>query len=341
MKSALLQVADTGPLESLVVMLESVGYKCYLPNARLRDAIRTTGADTVIEIGELVKHWGYEKPLDLPEVGMDFMHRCDLYVDVKAQRNAEKIWKFWPRLKDRTLWYRINGAEPEIVPGCGDEINPPCPVLTPNLWYRKEGPWTGRAYACWPPFLRWGSYFEKNGREKFQFNPGVCLTHNLYGWGYHELIDRVSAMGVSCYGVRSPAGLVQHTEIPGILSKALCLVHLKDSDAPGYSLYESIAACCPLIVSNTLIWRNEMYDLFEPNVTCLTFGKPSHDSLDAEGVNRCEAEIRAAMERLRDPVENERLGLAVHERLKSVMWSPNKKQDVEGLADFMRRMFGE
>lgn len=32
MKTAILQVADTGPLESLVVMLRSVGYECFLPD---------------------------------------------------------------------------------------------------------------------------------------------------------------------------------------------------------------------------------------------------------------------------------------------------------------------
>lgn len=99
-KTALLQVADTGPLESLVVMLQSVGYDCFLPSDRLKNRLRSWGCDTVLDVSDLVRGWGYEQPMSIPESHDLFV---DLYVDVKAHRNGPIIWQRQPRLKERTL----------------------------------------------------------------------------------------------------------------------------------------------------------------------------------------------------------------------------------------------
>ena len=49
-KLAILQCCDTGPLESLVVMLRSAGIKCALPSEALKRQLRDLGCDTVLDI---------------------------------------------------------------------------------------------------------------------------------------------------------------------------------------------------------------------------------------------------------------------------------------------------
>jgi hypothetical protein len=381
MKTAIVQMADQGPLESTVVMLRSVGYECYLPSDNLLRELREIGCDTVIDIEGLIKNWGYERSMDLPKAPPVMMNKTDLYVDVKAHRSYDKIVGRWPHLKNRILWGRINGGKPEHVikadgMDCGDEVNPPCPVLTPNLWYKlkiesstichrcngnktyilpggvdvawcpvcegvgilhKLYPWAGRAYACWPVFYRFDNYFSVHGRQ--QESPPVCLTHNLYGWGYGDLIERCRNLGVKCYGKDSPDGLIQHIAIPKMLSQTLCLVHLKSSDAPGYSLYEALAAACPIVCSRRLIWRNRMQELFIPGETCLVFDRETHDPLSPDEVDACEGEIIAALDRLEDPKENSRIGMAGREKLMSLMWDPLCSDDVNSLRTFMERSF--
>ncbi len=372
-KIAILQVADTGPLESLVVMLRSVGYECYLPNNRLKGMLRNVGCDTVINVSDLVANMGYEPPLPLDEVGISSMYKSNtLYVDVKAHRNYEKVVQQWPNLKNRVLWYRINGGKPEIVPGKGDEVNPPCPILTPNLWYAdkeipdntpleyekmvdpgecyigetmmppgrnmKLAPWKEKSYAVWPPFYRIDEYYPKLGR-KYPYGPPVCLIHNLEGWGYGKLIEPLKKLGVQFYGQGSPNGLIPHSKVPELLSNALCMIHLKSSDAPGYALYESLAAACPVVCSRRLIWRNRMESLFLPGETCQVFDRETHEPLSDEDVNQCMYDIGNCIKNLSDRQYNNYIGLSGRARLKEVCWSSSNPSDVSSLNEFMRRNF--
>ena len=337
-KLAICQVADTGPLESLVTMLRSSGYECLIPNKQLRAKLREIGCDTVLDIDGLVRGMGYSQPMPLPSASVQQMSEVDLYVDIKGYRNGPLVWEHWPNLKDKTLWYRINGGKPENHPVAGDEINPPCPILTPNLWYRDKGPWSKKAYSFWPPFLRFDDYYVKNGRVSGGYTDPVCLTHNLAGWGYRLLIEPIRELGVRCYGEGSPDGLIQHSQVAEHLREALCMVHLKSSDAPGYSLYETMAAACPLVVTRRLIWRNRMQDLLEPGVTCLVFDQETEENLSPEDVTECTREVSEALVQLSDPVENERIGKAGHQRLKDVMW--NEDKDTKSLAKFMSGMYG-
>lgn len=337
MKTAVLQVADTGPLESLVVMLRHAGYECYLPNHAIQHELRNLGCDTVLEIEGLVKHWGYDRPFDIPVADFGLFQSCDLYVDVKAHRNGPKIWNSHPRLKTRTLWYRINGGQPEHVVNDrgdhGDEVNPPCPVLTPNLWYRGYE----KAYACWPPFYRIDDYYPKHNRLENNFASPICLIHNVEGWGYHALVDNMRQIGVKCYGVRSPDGLIPHSEIPGRLSQTLAMVHLKSNDAPGYALYEALSAACPIVLTRRLIWRCQMQDLFIPGETCYVFDRETHDALSSEDVKECTIDVVEALERLSDPKENQRIGTNGLFRLKELMWDADR--DGDSFKEFMERMF--
>lgn len=341
MKTAILQMADQGPAESTRLMLASAGYRVVMPNDQLRRLLTDIGCDTVLSPRDLTRSMGYD-PVDFPEVGPEAMDRCDLFCDIKAHRSYPKLVKRWPRLERRVLWTRINGGGPEhvirrddrgnIIEDCGDEVNPPVPVLTPNLWYRDAGPW---AYAVWPPFVRFDDYYPAHGRAPIA--QPVCLIHGVNGWGYGALVENMRNMGVRIHGTATPDGLIPHSRVPSMLSDALCMVHLKSNDAPGYSLYEALSAACPIILTRRMIWRCRMQDLFEPGETCLVFDRETHDGLTPEDVADCTREVGEHLERLRDPVENRRIGEAGRERLRQVMWDANNPADVESLKAFLTR----
>lgn len=354
MKKAILQVADTGPLESLVVMLRSVGYECFIPDKGLRDEARRIGCDTIVEIENLVKHWGYEHPFPLPLASIADVDRCDLYIDVKAQRSYSKIVSRWPSLYQKVLWYRINGSKPEHVIkingfDCGDEVNPPCPILTPNQWYKPSDGFAGlvecladteekfsSSYACWPPFVRVDEY---PPRSILPNAYPICLIHNLKGWGYGALVDPLGKLGVKFYGVDSPDGLINHSEVKNRLQSCLAYAHLKSNDAPGYALYEALSASCPIICTRRLIWRCKMQDLLIPGKTCLVFDRETHDALDPADVISCTNEVRWHLEKLQDPAFNREIGEAGRKRLLEVMWNDKRESDVSSLRMFMERNF--
>lgn len=359
-KTAILQVADAGPCESIVVMLQAVGYRCYLPSEQLRNELRRIGCDTVLSPKDLTRQMGYSPVMDLLEARIADMQATDLYVDIKAHRNASKVWNKWPILRKKTLWYRINGGYPEHVINArgdhGDEVNPICPILTPNMWYKEQihdtttkdnikwrtcvpAPWRDKAYACWPPFMRFNEYYQKYDRRDKDFDSPMCLIHNLQGWGYQKLVKPVREMGVKCYGAGSPDGLIDHSLVGVGLSKALCMVHLKSSDAPGYSIYEALAAKCPIICTRRLIWRNRMESLLIPNETCLVFDRETHDELSDKDVEECTTEIKQHLEYLSLSGNNLRIGENGYNKLQEVMWNKNRLYDVKSLDQFMKRMY--
>lgn len=319
-KRAVLQVADTGPLESLVVMLEEAGYECLLPGPKLRRELSALGG-LVLAPEDLQASMGYEPPKDLQRV--ESLRNIDLYVDVKAHQIRERFTK---QYGIPILWYRINGGQPEHVPGRGDEVNPGCPILTPNQWYKGRED----AYAFWPYFYR----FDRYSRDLIVDGPPICLIHNINGWGYQDLVPHMRGLGVRCYGRGSPDGLVQHKDVPYLLSRALCTVHLKSNDAPGYAIYESMASGCPIVCTRRLIWRCKMQELLIPNETCLVFDRETHDALTSEDVASCVADVATHLYQLKDPAVNRGIGEAGRQKLLDLMW-----EDAEGFASWMRRMF--
>lgn len=303
MRKAILQVADTGPLESLVSLLNSVGYECFVPNHEMRRTMRALGCDTVLEIDDLVKGGSYQQPIGVRECGLEAFEWCDLFVDIKAHRNLAKLVAVWPRLATRTAWYRINGGYPVKTPGGGDEINPGCPIITPNQWYASDpvigpgdaaqdytGPagihWGDQAFVWWPELVRIkdfdAAFEEQMERCQAQMEsseptrnpaPPVCLIHNVTSWGYGKLVNAVRALGVRFHGMDSPDGLILHKNLPAALGAAAAFVHLKSNDCPGYAIYEAMAAGCPLVMSRRLIHRMNMGALLDAE-TCLMWDVP-------------------------------------------------------------------
>jgi hypothetical protein len=268
--------------------------------------------------------------------------------------------KKWPHLKNKILWARINGGRPEHVVNergdHGDEANPPCPILTPNLWYQCQTmgelhntidvfnpvhtPWDGRAYARWPPFVRFDEYGPRS-RPKHGWDAPVCFVHNLQGWGYGAVMGEFKRLfGLRRFGLGSPDGLVNHSVVPTLLRHALCMIHLKSSDAPGYALYEALASGCPVVCTRRLIWRCRMQDLLVPGETCLVFDRETHAGLTDEDVVNCVAEVKGHVEALQDVAFNRKIGDAGRERLRQVMWSEKKAEDVGSLRRFMVKHFG-
>ncbi len=338
MKLAILQCADAGPAESFREMLNAVGYHVVMPNDDLRTTLRNYGCDTVLSPKDLTRGLGYD-PVYFEEVGPSAMDTCDLYCDIKAHRAYDKVVKRWPRLKGKILWTRINGSAPEHVINergdMGDEVNPPCPIMTPNQCYQGHP----RAYPHWPPFVRFNDYNQSRPHDSGYDSP-ICLIHNLQGWGYGALTDTFrNSLGIRCYGDRSPDGLIRHSEVAEQLSMALCMVHLKSNDAPGYAIYEAMAAACPVVCTRRLIWRCKMQDLLIPNETCLVFDRETHDALTPDDVLECGREVSEHLVRLAHPEENARIGMNGRNRLKEIMWSKDRASDVESLALFMKRNF--
>jgi hypothetical protein len=365
-KLAIIQCADAGPLESLVDMLESVGYECRIPDDALRAELKKCygGEGLVLSPKDLTRGAGYD-PVSVPEVGPAGMHACNLFVDVKAHQVCCRVEDRWPWLRGNVLWYRINGGEPEHCVNQrgdhGNEVEPPCPVLTPNQWYGvqdhecdpavKNRRWRGltpagleNSYCCWPPFVRRQDYYNCNarpydvGREDMYTDP-VCLVHNFQGWGYGPLLPAMRKLGVRVYGQGSPDGLIQHRDVPGVLSRALAMVHLKSSDAPGYAIYECLAAGCPLVCTQKLLWKCNMEALLEPCVTCLTFDRPTHDPFTDKDLRDCEFSVGAHLRLLADKAMNKYVGDRGRRRLDEVLWSKDRPRDVDSLRAFMARHF--
>lgn len=342
MKLAILQMADTQEIETTTAILRAAGYETRICGDRLLKRLQSIGCDTLIPHKAMLS-CGYPELLwDIPYADVGDLDTCDLFVGIKY-RNLQKIWEHYPRLRNRSIWKRVNGARPENAPGGGEEVDVDCPVVTANLWYGTEQyNASGRNYVHWPPYPRQGNYDPRlrNDLDAQQYGAPYCLCHRIEGWGFKAILDECIDMGVQIYGNGSPAGLLHHDNVPNLVSRALCLVHLKSVDCPGWALYEAMLGGCPVICANLLIERMRGWDLFEPGVTCLAFGPPGDETGRGDmEFDRCVQEIRTYIDMLKDPEVNRRIGLAGRARLLEVMW--DARHDGEEFRQHMERQFGD
>lgn len=371
MKLAILQMADEPQIVSTALMLRSAGYESMICGPQLRDELkRSTGCDTVDSV-EHMQALGYDK-CNYPQATLRDVERCDLFVEIKV-RNVPKITSRWPRLNGHIAYWRVNGAQPEICPRGGDEVNLPCPIITACLWYGTERYRHGRgqqnnldhvghqpvapgyyedlgnnvklhdtesmSYVFWPPYPNSAEYDKIDRNNLTSYKEPYCLAHSTRAWGYGPIIDDCVKMGVSVYGNNAPHGQVSHKDVPAIAARALALVHLKSVDCPGWALYEAILAGCPVVTGRLLNSRMLAYRLLEHGETCYEFGVPASQEYGRGDMNfpKCVEDIKEALDKLRDPVENQRIGENGRKRLRELMWRPDR--DGESFKKFMERHF--
>ncbi len=136
MKLAIMDNGDEPQLRSTAAMMLSAGYELRKCGRQLREALKDAGCDTILGT-DYMERLGYDRCDDIQEAALADMDRADLFLEIKV-RNVEKIEARWPRLRGRIAWWRVNGAQPEICPKGGDEVNLPCPVITACMWYGTE-----------------------------------------------------------------------------------------------------------------------------------------------------------------------------------------------------------
>jgi hypothetical protein len=358
-KNAILNIADTGALESTAMMLTAAGYKCYRPGPVLLAKIRQASATPVFSVEDLHDDFGYDWPRvnDLADLGD--MASCDLFVDVKAHVNYPHLVRRWPNLAGRVLWCCLNGGDPLKRKDGLPWADPPCPVLTNNQWYNclnrcigcgamsdlemeephksspasrykdcqwpvEDVPWAGRAYACYPPYARLADR-KRAGMD----GPPVCLVHNVNGWGYGHLVETFRALGGKCYGVGCPDGMLPYPNAMEELSHAVCVVYLKVGDTVGYATVEALASEVPFVCTSFYISETRLGQLVEPDRTCCVF--------DPHSQAKAQLDLEAILRHLSNPDVNRRVGQAGRQRLLEVMW--NADRDLAGFKGFLERNF--
>lgn len=338
MKLAIVQMADTPQISSTAMMLNYAGYEVRMCGTQLRNELQAAGCDTVIAYKSMLDI-GYD-PLKMPiqEASVADMDRCDLFCEIKC-RNVPKIIKRWPRLKNRICWWRVNGARPEICEKGGDEINIDYPVVGANLWYgTEEYNRDKRNYVFWPPFPRAADYDPAKREGRTTFDAPFCLCHGINGWGFYGILARCINMGVDVYGVNAPKGILPHSKVPALISNALCMVHIKSVDCPGWAIYESMLSGCPIIVANLLINRMCGQELFIHGETCMAFGPPGDETGRGDmKFDECVADIAYAIDHLKHPVINKQIGMNGRNQLLKLMW--DEQRDGESFKKWLSEQF--
>lgn len=342
-KLAILQMSDTPQIESSALMLRSAGYEVMVPSLNLCRELQAMGLEVVVPI-ESAMSYGCDA-LD-PTIGRATaadVARADLWADIKIN-NFARVWRKWPHLTKRSVFWRVNGGIPEHCINSrgdhGDERNPPAPAVTANLWYSSAACASrDRNYTFWPPYPRMKDYDPaRRDTDPPPAGPPVCFCHSVRGWGFGAIVGECLEMGIKIYGVNSPAGKVPHSEVPNILANSLCMVHIKSSDCPGWALYEGHLSGNLVILPEWLVAMGGMYDLYKNGETCITYGVPCNETGRGDvQFAKCVEEIRAALHFARtDPAGAKRIGLAGRARLLELMW--NVDRDGPAFRDYLARV---
>lgn len=343
-KLAILNIADTGALESTWIMFDALGYEVRRPNEQLLQQIRACGCSGVFSVKELKDRMGYDDPMVTALASPDDTQRCSVFVDVKAHVNYPYIVKRWPNLERKVLWCCLNGGNPTKRTDGLPWANPPCPVLTNNQWYKDsfvvhnqwsgEGhamfsnpaPWNGRAYVCYPPYARW---FDR--KQSTHDGPPICLVHNVRNWGYGHLVDAYTDLGGKAYGWGdTPHGLLPYKSAMAALERALCQVYLKKGDTVGYAAVEAIAAGVPMVVTQEYIRETRLEEMFKLG-TCAV--------VNTRSVDKFQLDLQATLRFLNEPGIPTQIGKRARENYLRLQWNARNSAHIDGWESFVKRNF--
>jgi len=238
MKTAIIHVPHNPCEDSLKHMLESVGYRVFrLP----KKALKT-----------MMTHCRQNVKKRLPEATWKQFMNADLLVVIK-HFSVAKVRKSWPHLKDRVLWFDINGGQPSANPPTYKHFKLASPAPYVGSCKDMNDPAvSGPRYVCYIP-LADRPMFEVPRTEKQ--HPPICLVTNVHNWGYGGLAALVAKSGVvRMYGGHTKRGMIPYAKVPQYLSSATCYVHIKSRDCPGFSLYQAMAVNVPWC-SRPTSWR--------------------------------------------------------------------------------------
>jgi len=320
MKIAVIHVPHTQCEVSLKYMLESVGYRVLRPPREVVPMLDKITRQTV--------------PPVLPQASLSQFRNCSLFATIKWF-HIESLLKAMPYLKKRILWFDINGGnpgEPKTGPNAykAFPFEVPVPYLGSCKCYLREDT-SGPRYVCYIPLVSPERYARPRATK---LHPPICLVHSVKTWGHGPLSEIINSGGeiVRMYGGHTKRGPIPPQHVPKYLNSALCYVHIKARDNPGFSLYETLASGCPAIITSHFLERTQYHELYEDGVTCLV----AEDNKDPDGKARNEylkATVLECIERLKSPTLNAQIGRAGQKRLAEVLWT--KERDGASLHKFL------
>lgn len=303
---AVLNVGHTGCVGSIKIMLQSLGYEVVHLNDKAQTEMHSKyGIKPEISRTQLY-FMGYDKP-PVKFVGIEALKDCDLYVGIKEDM-LDDFKKAFPDKK--VLLFTINGGKRPYNKS-------KYPVVSANMY--------SPGFKCYIPFHNWQGFEPREVPDKFE--APVDFLHNAYMWGFGTYVDDFVKLGLKVYGDKgSPSGMVRQNEVKLILDKALCLLHLKASDSPGYAVYEAMANGVPVVLPQLFVDRMKYNELYINGETCYTFGayayrienddpdRPIETWFEPETHKRVVAEVAEILEKLKDPKENKRIGMNGHKK---------------------------
>lgn len=303
-------------------MLRSAGYEVSMLNDQAINTLRGKGYTGGVSRQEL-NSMGYTEP-NMPMVGLEGLTGADLFVDLKTAY-LDSFVRLYSDIP--VLHFLINGGKDDYD-NCGFSY----PVATANMWVE------GNAFKVWLPFDNVHNL--KPREQKSAYTVPIGLLHNAKNWGFgHMLQEIMDRTGVRIYGAGSPGGVLHNSKLAEVFATTVGLLHIKSNDCPGYALYEAMEAGVPLILCEQMLDRMKMRDLYEEGVTCELWGGDFYDKKYCQETGLTKEWFRdnpsgvidgmmVALEKLKDPAYNEKIGKAGHKRFHELTdWTPKKRKD--------------
>jgi hypothetical protein len=166
----------------------------------------------------------------------------------------------------------------------------------------------------WPPYHKIIDFKVRESFDPFL----ITVIKNVRGWSDEGLCARLRdnpLTKLELYGGGPPdwSREIGHPELLNRVSRALALFHPKPTDTPGYAVMEAILQGVPVILMPDFLRSTESGYFFRNGETCL--------------IVKDERELHEAVEKLKDPALNKRVGVACHDQLLGFAdWDKNRER---------------